>query len=338
MVGIESGSAVPRLIEGMKDFRMTKKPYVPPKLTEISLDQLSPRVRQLLPDIGKTVPTGCETDRGASMDSCQLRKTVVIKLGGSVLVDAEAYRKAARFMVRRLRRCAEERFVVVVSARKGLTDELEELAREITRYPNARTLDLLWSTGEIRSVALLTLHLEELGVRVVGLNAHETGLRFQGAEAAGAKLESLSMEVRRAFDDHSVVIVPGFFATLASGTLVSLSRGGSDLSAVLLADELEADGCELVKDVCGYFTDDPCVRREAEHLPWLSYEQALAMADAGCELVQAGAIEAARNARLPMLVRSLDDEAPVSVVSESVSAGGRESQGAAKHCGRRVGD
>jgi len=272
------------------------------------------------------------------VDGSQTRRIVVIKLGGSVLVDDESYRQAARFLVRRLHRCAEERFLVVVSARKGVTDELEELAREITRHPNPRTLDLLWSTGETRSVALLTLHLEDVGVRVVGLNAHETGLRFQGAEGAGAKLECLSMEVRRAFDDRSVVIVPGFFATLASGTLVSLSRGGSDLSAVLLADELEADGCELVKDVCGYFTDDPCVRRGAEHLPWLSYEQALAMADAGCELVQAGAIEAARNARLPMLVRSLDDEAPVSVVSERVSAGGRDSQGAAKHCGRRVGD
>ena len=257
------------------------------------------------------------------MDGCQTRRVVVIKLGGSVLVDDESYRQAARFLVRRLHRCAEERVVVVVSAREGLTNELEELACGITRHPNPRTLDLLWSTGELRSVALLTLHLEELGVRAVALNVHETGLRFQGAEGAGTKLECLSVEVRRAFDDHSVVIVPGFFATLANGTLVSLGRGGSDLSAVLLADELEADQCELVKDVCGYFTDDPHVRRGAEHLPWLSYEQALAMADAGCELVQAEAIEAARNAGLPILVRSLDDEAPVSVVSESAHAGER---------------
>jgi len=185
------------------------------------------------------------------MDGCQTRRIVVIKLGGSVFLNDGSYRQTARFLVRRLHRCAEGRFVVVVSARKGLTDELEELARRITRHPHPRTLDLLWSTGEIRSVALLTLYLGELGVRVVGLNAHETGLRFQGAEGAGAKLESFSVEVRRAFDDHSVVIVPGFFATLANGTLVSLGRGGSDLSAVRLADELDADQCELVKDVCG---------------------------------------------------------------------------------------
>jgi len=260
------------------------------------------------------------------MDGCQTRRIVVIKLGGSVFLNDGSYRQTARFLVRRLHRCAEGRFVVVVSARKGLTDELEELARRITRNPHPRTLDLLWSTGEIKSVALLTMHLEELGVRAVGLNVHETGLRFHTPNGSGTKLESLSAELRRAFDDRSVVIVPGFFATLASGTLVSLSRGGSDLSAVLLADELEADGCELVKDVCGYFTADPHVRRKADHLPWLSYEQALAMADAGCELVQAGAIEAARNLGVPMLVRSLYDEAPVSVVSESVWAKGRDSQ------------
>src|ERR1700682_2837347 len=140
------------------------------------------------------------------MDSCSLRKTVVIKLGGSVLVDAKSHGQAARFIVRRLHRCAEERFVVVVSAQKGLTDELEELARGITRNPNPRTLDLLWSTGEMRSVALLTLHLEELGLAAVGLNVHETGLRFNGAGQTDARIESLSGELRRAFHDHSVVV------------------------------------------------------------------------------------------------------------------------------------
>src|SRR6266849_10793388 len=104
------------------------------------------------------------------MDGCRLGRVVVIKLGGSVLTDDESYRKAARFVVRRLHRCAEERFLIVVSAQNGTTDKLERLARGITANPNRRTLDLLWSTGEMRSVALLTLHLEELGVAALGLN------------------------------------------------------------------------------------------------------------------------------------------------------------------------
>jgi len=258
-----------------------------------------------------------------------LRKTVVIKLGGSVLVDDEAYRQAARFLVSRLHECSGERFLTVVSAQNGFTDRLEKLARGITNNPNPRTLDLLWSTGEMRSVALLTLHLEELGVTAAGLNVHETGLRFNGSGLADAGIELLSGELRRAFHDHSIVVVPGFFGTLTSGTLISLGRGGSDLSAVLLAQELQGEQCELIKDVCGYFTEDPNVNRRAEHLARLSYEQALDMADTGCELLHPGAIRAAQAAGLRLVVRSLDDTAPVSIVSGDGCAAKRSAYGEA---------
>ena len=204
---------------------------------------------------------------------------------------------------------------MVVSAQKGHTDQLERLARGITGYPNPRTLDLLWSTGELRSVALLTLHLEELGVPAVGLNVQETGLRFNGAGGGEARIESLSAEVHRAFDDHSVVVVPGFFGTLSSGMIVSLGRGGSDLSAVLLAREFEAKHCELIKDVAGYFTKDPDSASDAEHLPWVSYETAIEMARRGCELVQPLALELARDRSLDLVVRGLCEAFPGTVVS-----------------------
>jgi aspartate kinase len=245
----------------------------------------------------------------------RLRNVVVMKLGGSVLEDDESYRRAGRYLVQRLHKCSRDRFVVVVSAQKGLTDELERLARGITGYPNPRTLDLLWSTGELRSVALLTLHLEELGVAAVGLNVEETGLRFNGARGGEATIESLSAEIQRAFDDHSVVVVPGFFGTLRGGMIVSLGRGGSDLSAVLLAREFDAKRCELIKDVPGYFTEDPEVAPRAEHLPWVSYDAALEMAERGCELVQRAALEAARESSLELVVRGLADTVPGTVVS-----------------------
>jgi aspartate kinase len=254
------------------------------------------------------------------MDGCRLQRVVVIKLGGSVFTEDESYRKAARFLVRRLHKCSEERLVAVVSARKGLTDELERLAREITGYPKPRTLDLLWSTGEMRSVALLTLHLEELGVAGIGLNVHETGLRFKGADHTGVVgLELISHGLQRAFDDHPVVVVPGFFGTLTSGTIVSLGRGGSDLSAVLLACEFDAERCELIKDVHGYFTEDPDTTARAQHLPWISYETAIDMAERGCELVQRVALEAARERGLHLVVRSLDEAAPGTVVSTHIN-------------------
>jgi aspartate kinase len=249
------------------------------------------------------------------MDGCRLRRVVVIKLGGSVLVDDEAYRQTARFLARRLHKCAEERFLVVVSAKKGLTDDLERLARGITGYPNPRTLDLLWSTGEMRSVALMTLHLEGLGRSAVGLNVHETGLRFNGEGPNELSVESLSSELQRAFDDHTVVVVPGFLGTLTSGTIVSLGRGGSDLSAVVLAHGVDAERCELIKDVQGYFTEDPAAAPHARHLPWISYEAAIDMAERGCELVQRVALEAARERGLQLVVRGLDDAAPATVVS-----------------------
>jgi aspartate kinase len=240
------------------------------------------------------------------------KKIVVIKLGGSILIDDNSYQDAAGFLARRLQTRNEERLVVVVSARKGITDELERVARDTTLYPNPRTLDLLWSTGELYSVALLTLHLEELGVSAVGLNIHETGLRLNG----GDEVAFVRHEIEEVFDGHFIVAVPGFFGTHNGGAIRSLGRGGSDLSAVLLARGLDASRCELIKDVTGYFDEDPHSRTNAVHLPQLSYERALQMADSGCDLVQPRALEAARDARLRLVVRSMDDSAPASIVSQ----------------------
>jgi aspartate kinase len=240
---------------------------------------------------------------------------VVTKLGGSVLVDNYSYDLAAKFLARRLQSDSDMRMVVVVSALKGLTDELERVAHRIRPKPNQRALDLLWSTGELRSVALLTLHFEDLGIEVAGLNIHETGL--QSDQAAGGSVKIFSGEIRRAFQDHSVVVVPGFFATLAGGAVVSVGRGGSDLTAVLLAVELGAKHCELLKDVRGYFTEDPKTHHCPEHLPWLAYERAINMADSGCELVQRRAIEAARDFGLPLIIRSLHVSGAGSVISGS---------------------
>ena len=248
------------------------------------------------------------------------QRIVVIKLGGSILRNSETYQQASRFIVRRLHQCADERFVIVVSAQYGLTDELEKLARGITSCPNPRTLDLLWSTGETRSVAMLTLHLEEMGIHVAGLNIHETGLCLSDAAAGRAEVQTVSQQIGRALEQHSVIVVPGFFGTREGGMIASLGRGGSDLSAVLLAEGLDAARCELVKDVRGYFTADPNVDPEAKHIPQLSYERALRMADAGCELVQTRALEAARIASLRIVVCGLDESAPASVISTDVGA------------------
>ncbi|MGA8142486.1 MAG: hypothetical protein WB987_01195 [Candidatus Acidiferrales bacterium] len=243
----------------------------------------------------------------------------VIKIGGSILKNARAYRRAARFVLNRHLASPDERVVVVVSAQEGATDKLAASANQIVAQPNTSALDLLWSTGELRSVALLVLHLQALGVSAAALNIHEAGLGVpDGARSSGTAEVHTRVNPRRlrsVLAHHPVAVVPGFFATDTSNTVVSLGRGGSDLTAVLLAKGLEASRCELLKDVPGYFTSDPHRDPTARHVPLLSFEQALAFAANGCDLVQRQAIQAAAQSNLPLVIRSLDETAPLSRVA-----------------------
>lgn len=237
----------------------------------------------------------------------------VLKIGGSVLTGAKAYRRAAEFVAARLCTRPGERLVVVVSAESGVTDALLSHAREIVDDPDPRTLDLLWSTGEVRSVALLALALQARGVQAAPVNVHETGLLqpVDRATPGGSRVAPLRLLTLLA--DHDVVVAPGFLARGYGDAVVSLGRGGSDLTAVLLAAGLGASGCELVKDVPGYFTADPKRDPGARPLAALSYATALQMADAGCQLIQRHALEAARDHRLPLVVTAIGHDRHTSI-------------------------
>ena len=228
-------------------------------------------------------------------------RITVLKIGGSILTGPQAYRRAAAYIGTRLCTSPGERIVAVVSAELGVTDRLLAMANEIVETPNARTLDLLWSTGETRSAALLALAVQALGVSVAVANVHQAGLSSKAA--GGVQVNPLRLHALLA--DHDVVVVPGFFARGAGDSLYSLGRGGSDLTAVLLAAGLGAICCELLKDVPGFFTRDPKRSPDARPIPVLSFARALAMADAGCELVQRQALEAARTHALPLHVRAI---------------------------------
>jgi aspartate kinase len=236
-------------------------------------------------------------------------KTVtVIKIGGSVLREAAAYRRAAAFLSRRLKEHPGERLVVVVSAEYGVTDTLLAIARDIVPEPDPATLDLLWSTGELRSAALLALQLQALGVRATAVNVHQTGLTEPDVSGRPGRIGIRALRLAAALAVNDVVVAPGFLARGGGDAVVSLGRGGSDLTAVLLAVGLGARRCELVKDVPGYYDADPNVDPSAAHLPSLGFDRALAMADAGCDLVQRQALEAARDRRLPLVVSAMDSE------------------------------
>jgi aspartate kinase len=254
-----------------------------------------------------------------SLEPARGREIAVVKIGGSILINAGAHRHAAIFVRSMLRANPEERFVVVVSAQEGATDSLERSARKIHREPNSAARDLLWSTGEIRSVALLTLHLEALGVHAAPLNIHEAGLTLPETVREAGHIRLNAGRLAGVLADFPVAVVPGFFATNAASQIVSLGRGGSDLTAVLLAEGLQACRCELIKDVPGYFTADPHQDSAARHIPFLSFEQAISMAAEGCNLVQRQAIEAAARCALPLVIRSVRRNTTVSRIAQALA-------------------
>jgi aspartate kinase len=259
----------------------------------------------------------------------------VLKLGGSVLRDDASYANAARFLQTRLALNQDERLVVIVSAQYGTTDYLLAEAQIIANEPSETALDLLWSTGELRSVAILALHLQKIGVSAAPFNVHQTGLIACPEQSRGADpLNGTSVRPLRllaALAHARIVIVPGFFGVSAGGAITSLGRGGSDLTAVLLAAAVRADACELIKDVPGYFTADPHRRADARPIHDLSIDEALRMADAGCDLVQRAALAAARAAALPLVIRSMDAAAPVTYLHASHDGKDRSTHHGVRH-------
>jgi aspartokinase len=231
----------------------------------------------------------------------------VVKIGGSVLTGRMGYQHAARFIASRVADEPGVRLLVVVSAERGETDRLLDTARAIRASPDPAMRDLLWSTGELRSVALVTLSLQALGVDATGVNVHQTGLLDTGRSTATARPLVRPLRLLERLATHDVVVAPGFLAR-RNDTIVSLGRGGSDLTAVLLAVGLAARRCELVKDVPGYFASDPNRDRNAQHLATIGYAAALEMAASGCELVQKSALESAARHAMPIVVRSLTGE------------------------------
>ena len=244
----------------------------------------------------------------------------VLKLGGSVLRDEVTFAAAARFLHDRLATNQDERLVVIVSAPYGMTDALLSEAKAIAGDPAEQALDLLWSTGELRSVALLALHLQRVGTHAVPFNVHQTGLVSDRANGTSVRPLRLLAALARA----RIVIVPGFLGVSAGGAVASLGRGGSDLTAVLLAAAVRADACELVKDVPGYFTADPHKDAGARPIHDLTVDEALTMADAGCDLVQRAALAAARSAGLHLVIRSMDADAPITQVHSRSAHGVRD--------------
>lgn len=237
---------------------------------------------------------------------------VVQKYGGTSVADAERIRHVAGRVLRRVR--AGDQVVVVVSAMGNTTDELIDLALSVAPDPDPRELDMLLSTGEQMSVALLAMALRAMGQEAVGLTGQQAGIYTRPQYGSGRISRVDADRVRAELSAGRVPIVAGFQGTTEDSEIVTLGRGGSDLTAVALAIALDADRCENCKDVEGVYTADPRLEPTARLLKDLTYEEMLELATQGAQVMHNRAVELASVYDLPVLVTSSMVDAPGTLI------------------------
>ncbi|MDB5351221.1 MAG: aspartate kinase, monofunctional class [Planctomycetota bacterium] len=240
---------------------------------------------------------------------------LVQKFGGSSVATADKILAAARRAIRAHQ--MGERVLVVVSARGHTTDELVELAREITERPPAREMDMLLSTGEQVSVALMAMAIQALGVPAISFTGAQIGIVTDSFHTK-ARIRNISTErMVQALDDGKIVIVAGFQGVDEHYNITTLGRGGSDTTAVALAAVLGANACEIYTDVDGVYTTDPRIVPEARKIDRISYDEMLELASLGAGVMHSRSIEFAKKYNVPIHVRSSFTDTPGTwIVSE----------------------
>jgi aspartate kinase len=227
---------------------------------------------------------------------------IVQKFGGTSVADSQKILAAARKAVRA--QMEGNQVVMVVSAMGKNTDMLVDLARQITEEPPAREMDMLLSTGEQVSVALMAMAVHSLGHQAVSLTGGQIGIVTDSTHTK-ARIQSISTErMRQALDAGKIVIAAGFQGVDEAFNITTLGRGGSDTTAVALAAVLQADSCEIYTDVDGIYTTDPRIVPEARRTRRISYDEMLELASAGAGVMHNRSIEFAKKFSVPVHVRS----------------------------------
>ena len=230
------------------------------------------------------------------------KKLIVQKFGGSSVANVERIQNVAKRVV--ATKTKSNDLVVVVSAMGDTTDELEDLAFKINPNPPDREMDMLMSTGEQISCALLAMAIKKLGRNAISFTGGQVGIKTDQSHTK-ARIETIDANrIRRALDEGKIVIVAGYQGMTADNEITTLGRGGSDLTAVALAQSLKADVCEIFTDVLGIYTTDPRIVPEARKIRVITFNEMLEMASLGAQVMQARSIEVARRFNIPIHVRS----------------------------------
>lgn len=228
---------------------------------------------------------------------------IVQKFGGSSVADAESIKRVAKRIVETKK--AGNDVVVAVSAMGDTTDELIDLAHEVTPIPDPREMDMLLTTGERISMALLAMAIKSMGHDARSYTGSQAGMITDDRHGAARIVDVTPGRVREALDEGAIAIVAGFQGfNRDSKDITTLGRGGSDTTAVALAAALDADVCEIYSDVDGVFTADPRVVPKAQKLTKLSSEEMLELAAAGAKVLYIRAVEYARRHGVTLHVRS----------------------------------
>ncbi len=241
---------------------------------------------------------------------------IVQKYGGSSVANAERVFNVAKRIMRT--RMEGNDVVVVLSAQGKTTHGLIAKAKEINAKPSRREMDMLLSTGEQQSVALMAMAISAIGGRAVSLNAAQVGIETTNTYS-NARIRHINTErIENELDEGSIVLVTGFQGVNAIGDTTTLGRGGSDTSAVALAAALNADICEIYTDVEGVYTADPRVVPDAVKLDEISYDEMLELASLGAKVLHSRSVEVAKKYNVKLVVRSSMSEAEGTEVKEDV--------------------
>jgi len=238
---------------------------------------------------------------------------IVQKYGGTSVGSTERIEAVAE----RVKRSRDQghQMVVVVSAMSGETNRLIGLAKAITESPNPRELDVLVSTGEQVTIALLAMALEKIGVPARSYTGGQVHIRTDSAYSKARIQEIDDARVRYDLERGLVVVVAGFQGVDEEGNITTLGRGGSDTTAVAMAAALKADECQIYTDVDGVYTTDPRIEPRARRLDRITFEEMLEMASLGSKVLQIRSVEFAGKYRVPLRVLSSFEEGPGTLIT-----------------------
>jgi aspartate kinase len=228
--------------------------------------------------------------------------TIVMKFGGTSVADPERLKAVARRIVGA--REAGSRVVAVLSAMGKTTDELIDLAQEVSPAPDPRELDMLISVGERISVALAAMAIKDLGHEAISLTGSQAGIVTDTTHGKAKIVDIRGQRIHEALDEDKIVLVAGFQGVSTGKEITTLGRGGSDTTAVALAVALQAEACEIYTDVEGVFTADPRIVADARKLDSVTFEEMLELSACGAKVMALRSVEFARNYGVRLHVRS----------------------------------